>query len=309
MSTIAATNASANDALLSLIRSGPAGSPGAAPIAPAGADRSGTPSSAARFPSDRVELSDRAQQILERNSADQTAAGKLVQLVQYLKSQGSKGKHTTYSDLAKISGQGDAATTGDETVDAVKAMAKMPEFISAANGRADDAVRSLVRDGKVPQLPLHLTDAQAAQLSDREKTLFAIVQGLQGLYDAMPKSLDDALSQHVKQVIDGYPDMINQMKADIAAGRLPGEYGEKQVSRYEAELAAARGGTMKITAETDTRLVRGISEFTMQRDAIGYSGRGQTTTTSDWNAITKKYGTENIQIGSSPYTTGWVITW
>lgn len=300
MSTIAPTNVSANDALVSLIRSASAGSSGGTSIASAGA---------ARFPSDRVELSDHAQQILERNRADQTAADKLDQLVRDLRSQGSKGKTTTYSDLAKISGQADASTSGDKTVDAIKAMARMPEFGSAANGRTDDTVRALVRDGKVPQLPLHLTDAQRDQLSEKEIDLFTIVQGLQGLYDAMPKSLDEALSQHVKQVIDGYPGMINQMNADFAEGKLPGEYWEKQVSRYESELAAARGGTMKISAETDTSLVRGTSEFTMQRDAIGYSGRGQKTTTSDWNAITKKYGTENVQIGSSPYTPGWVITW
>jgi hypothetical protein len=300
MSTIAPTNVSANDALLSLIRPASVGSSGGTSVASA---------DASRFPSDRVELSDRAQQILERSRADQTAADKLNQMVRDLRSQGSKGKTSTYSDLAKISRQADASTTGDKTVDAVKAMAKMPEFRSAADGRADDTVRALVRDGKVPQLPVRLTDAQAAQLSEKEINLFTIVQGVQGLYDAMPKSLDAALSQHVKQVIDGYPGMINQMKADIAGGKLPREYGEKQASRYESELAAARGGTMKISAETDTRLVRGISEFTMQRDAIGYSGRGQTTTTSDWNAITKKYGTENIQIGSSPYTSGWVITW
>uniref|UniRef100_Q07S49 Uncharacterized protein n=1 Tax=Rhodopseudomonas palustris (strain BisA53) TaxID=316055 RepID=Q07S49_RHOP5 len=306
MSAIAAVNSSATSAVASLLSD--AASAATAGGTSASATTKSDQASASRNPVDIVDLSDHAKATLARAKTEQVAADKLDQLVREIRAQRS-GKAATYTDLANISAQSDAAATGDETVDAVKAMAKMPEFGSAANGRADDAVRSLVRDGKVPQLPLHLTDGQAAQLSDKEKTLFAIVQGVQGLYDAMPKTLDEALSQHVNQVIDGYPNMINQMKSDIVDGKLPGEYWEKQVTRYESELTAAREGTMKITSETDTRLVGAKSEFTMQRDAIGYSGRGQTTTTSDWNSIINKYGTENIQIGSSPYTTGWVITW
>jgi hypothetical protein len=261
--------------------------------------------------SDRVELSDRAQQILQQNKSDQIAADKLAQLVRELKAQGSKGKPATYSETGTLAAKTDAATTGDETVDAVKAMARLPAFAAAANGRTDETVRALVRDGKLPQMPLHLTDEQAAQLSDEEKTLYSIVKGLQGMYDAMPKSIDDALARHVKLVTDTYPDMIDRMRSGLADGSYRAdlvEIAEQQITRYEGELAAARAGTMKITAETDTSLVGGISEFTMQKDAIGFSGRGQKTT-SDWNGLINKYGTENIQVGSSPYTTGWVISW
>jgi hypothetical protein len=181
---MSATNPSVKDALVSLIQSGSAGSPGAALMA-SNASGDGAASSAARFPSDSVELSDRAQQVFARNRTDQTAADKLDQLVCEIRGQGSKGKTAASSNSAVMSGKSDAATTGDETIDAIKAMARMPEFRAAANGRTDDAVRSLVRDGNVPQLPLYLTDEQAAQVSEKEITLFTIVQGVQGLYNAM----------------------------------------------------------------------------------------------------------------------------
>ena len=122
------------------------------------------------------------------------------------------------------------------------------------------------------------------------------------------RGLDDALARRVKVVPDSYPESIARMKQGVADGSLEEETWPGIIAGYEEQLAAAREGRMKIAAETDPWLVQGRSDFTMRRDAIGFSGSGQRTTTSDWTALHAKYGA-NVEIGSSPYTPGWVITW
>lgn len=303
MTRAAATGASVNDALLLLMRpaasdgaSAPSALPGEAGTAP-GAPTLG------RTLADRVDLSDRAKAVLQRQKVEQATADTLERMMRAIKDPSGKGRGSAATDPAKA-----FAGTGDKPLDLIRSMARSSEFAAAAEGRTDDQVRALVRDGKLPAMPT-LDDGQRAALSDRERNVYDIVRGLQGLYDAMPKGLDDALARRVSTILESYPESIARMKQGVADGSLKEETWPTIIAGYEEQLAAAREGRMRISAETDPRLVQGRSDFTMQRDAIGFSGSGQTTTTSDWNAIVDKYGTKNVEIGSSPYTTGWVITW
>ena len=309
MTRATATSASVNDALLLLGRA--AASDGGTPsVLPGQAKAAPAASGLGRTLADRVDLSDRAKAILQRQKVEQATADTLERMMRAAKDPAGKGRGPA-ADPSKASGFDPAkapAGTGDQTLDLIRTMAGSAAFGAAAEGRTDDQVRALVRDGKLPAMPA-LDDSQRAQLSERELNVYEIVRGLQGLYDAMPKSLDDALARHVQGILDSYPESIARMKQGVADGSLKEETWPGIIAGYEERLAAAREGRMRISAETDPRLVEGRSDFTMQRDAIGFSGSGQATTTSDWTALYAKYGTKNVEIGSSPYTPAWVITW
>jgi hypothetical protein len=80
MSTISATNTSANSAIASLIKD--AASSGATTAAQGSTSSSGAPSASSTDPTDSVDLSDRAKQILARAKSEQLAADKLDALLQ-----------------------------------------------------------------------------------------------------------------------------------------------------------------------------------------------------------------------------------
>lgn len=203
---------------------------------------------------------------------------------------------------------GGSGTAASDAIAAVKDWAKSATFRSAAKGEADQQVRALVRDGKLPHLPV-LDEAQYDQLSEAEKNIYGTVSVLQGLYDAQPKSLEQALSDHVKSVLEGYPESIARMKSELASGKLPASDGWAGIiSDYEATLSAAQSGKMQIHAVTDPSLVTEHDEFSVHNDGVGWSGSG-VRTQADIPALQKLYGTPNVLPGSSPYFGSYVITW
>lgn len=201
-----------------------------------------------------------------------------------------------------------ALPDGGNAIAAIKAMAKSSLFQNAAQGHADDQVRALVRDGKLAELPA-LDEAQYASLSKSEQNIYGVVRTLQGLYDAMPKTIEQALSDHVKIVLDSYPESIARMKDGLASGTLPASDGWNDViANYEAELAAAREGRMQIHAVTDSSTVTATEEFSASGGEFGWSGRG-VSVQADIPALQKAYGTKNVLPGDSPYFGTYVITW
>ncbi|WP_063682377.1 hypothetical protein [Bradyrhizobium stylosanthis] len=214
---------------------------------------------------------------------------------------GGTGALQTYSASGALSDGGNA-------IAAIKAMAKSDAFRNAAQGRADDQVRALVRDGKLAELPA-LDETQWASLSKSEQSIYGVVRTLQGLYDAMPKSIEQALSDHVKTVLDSYPESIARMKDGLASGTLPASDGWTDIiANSEAELEAARQGRMQIHAASDSGMVTATEEFSASGGEFGWSGRG-VTVHADIPALQKAYGTKNVLPGDSPYFGTYVITW
>jgi hypothetical protein len=213
----------------------------------------------------------------------------------------------TSSSLQAYSASG-TLTGSSGTVALIKTMAASGTFANAARGVVDDQVRALVRDGKIAQLPPP-KDFDPSGLSEAEQNVYHVVEGLQSLYDAQPKSLDDALASHVKVVVDSYPEMIARMKDGLASGTLPESDGWKDViAKSEAELEAAQQGRMKITGIDDPSLVQTTNEFTVAFDGIGWSGRG-TSTKANIPALQQLTGTKNVLPGGGPYTGSYVISW
>jgi hypothetical protein len=211
------------------------------------------------------------------------------------------------SPLLTYSAKG-ALPSGASAIALIQAMAKSSTFQNAARGTADDQVRALVRDGKIATLPPP-SEFQAAGLSTAEQNIYHVVEGLQSLYDAQPKTIDGALADHVKLVLDTYPDNIARMKDGLASGTLPASDGWNDViANAENELAAAQQGRMKITAIDDPSLVHTTNEFSVSSNGIGWNGRG-TTTTADIPALQSLTGTKNVLPGGGPYTGSYVISW
>lgn len=259
-----------------------------------------------------LSTADVALQILTQQASARTGATRTstpASLGQLLDVGDSYGKATSAAiaaiqDLAA----GGSGTTAPDAIAAVKAWAKSGLFRNAAKAVADDGVRALVRDGKLPDLPV-LDEAQYDQLSDAEKNIYGTVSTLQGLYDGQPKSLEEALSKQVNAVLEGYPESIARMKSELASGKLPASDGWPGIiADYEATLAAAQSGKMQIHAVTDPSLVSGHDEFTVRNDGVGWSGSG-VRTEADIPALQKLYGTQNVLPGSSPYIGSYVITW
>lgn len=196
---------------------------------------------------------------------------------------------------------------GADTVATIKAWAKLGQFQSAGRGVVDDQLRELVKDGKLASLGA-LDEEQASRLSSSEANIYSLVRTLQGLYDAQPKSIEEALNSHVAQVLEGYPESIARMKQGVADGTLKEPNWKDIIAGYEAELAAARDGRMQIHAVDDPKLVSATNEFSARFDGIGWSGRG-VTTHADIPALQAKFGTSNVTPGSSPYVGSYVITW
>ncbi|QLH71257.1 hypothetical protein [Rhodopseudomonas palustris] len=194
------------------------------------------------------------------------------------------------------------------TVSLLKTMAASSTFANAAKGVVDDQVRALVRDGKIATLPPP-KDFDPSNLSTAEQNIYHVVQGLQSLYDIQPKTLDEALANHVKTIVDTYPEMIARMKDGLASGTLPESDGWKDViAKSEADLEAAQQGRMKITAVDDPKLVQTTNEFTVRFDGIGWSGSG-TKTTANIPALQELTGSKNVWAGGGPYTNNYVISW
>ncbi|RTL69320.1 MAG: hypothetical protein EKK41_13930 [Hyphomicrobiales bacterium] len=201
-----------------------------------------------------------------------------------------------------------AAMSSADAVDAVKQWAKSGLFHAAAQGNADDAVRAAVKDGKLPTLPT-LDDATYAVLSEPERKIYGVVGVLQGMYDAQPKTLAEALSSHVDAVLQSYPEAIARMQAGVADGTLKEAEGWKGIiADYQQQLDAARSGKMEIHSVDDKAQVREIDEFTVHDDGVGWSGRGLRVE-ADIPALQAKYGTSHVLPGASPYIGAYVITW
>lgn len=259
-------------------------------------------------PSSKVDLSDRAKAMLANAEKGRTAAN---QLAAHLAGGGRSSMPGTVKqgadDQAVLSKPG-ASGQASNGVAAVKEWAKSDLFRNAAKGVADDQVRAMVRDGKLAELPA-LDDQQLGQLSEEERNIYGTVRSLQGLYDAMPKTLDQALADRKKLVLEAYPDEIGRMRSGLASGSLKKEDGwEDIIASREGELNAARQGTMKIHGVNDPTLVQSKGEFSVARDANGWSARGMTVN-GNGPALQQAFGTKNTQVGSSPYTGDYVITW
>ncbi|WP_148219780.1 hypothetical protein [Azospirillum sp. B510] len=263
-------------------------------------------------PSTKVDLSDRAKAMLASAEKGRAAANQLAaQLLGGGRSPNPEMpgavKQGAEDALLSLKAGGSSGQAAD-AVAAVREWAKSDVFRNAAKGVADDQVRALVRDGKLPELP-KLTDKQYAQLSEEERNIYGTVSTLQGLYSAMPKTLDQALADRKKVVLESYPDDISRMRSGLASGALKKEDGwEDVIAGREAELTAAMQGKMKIHAVNDPALVQSKGEFTVSRNAYGWSGSGMTVN-GNGSALEKTFGTKNFDVGSSPYTGDYVITW
>lgn len=271
----------------------------------AATESSGAASANAAKQAATVTLSERAKAILAKAEKDQAVADQLADFLRGL----AKPHDPT---AKKTSGGGGSKSQASEGITkemaAIKEWAKSDVFRNAAQGSADDAVRALVRDGHLPQLP-QLEPAQLEQLSDAERNVYEVVSGLQGLYDYMPKSLSQALSDHVASIIDTYPDNIARMKEGLASGTLPAEDGWSAIiARDESILAAAQQGKMQIHAVDDPALVQSKWEFTVTRDNFGWSGKG-TSVTANFPALYAAFDTKNVHPGTSPYIGNYVFTW
>ncbi|KAA0683161.1 hypothetical protein [Azospirillum brasilense] len=266
-------------------------------------------------PSSKVELSDRAKALMAKAEQERAVAS---QLAAHLAGGGRNAAAmipasmnplamTQWADSGAPSKQS-ASGQASDGIAAVKEWAKSDVFRNAAKAVADDQVRSLVRDGQLSQLPA-LDDDQLNQLSEAERNIYGTVRSLQGLYDGMPKTMDQALADRKKLVLEAYPDEISRMRSGLASGSLKKEDGwEDIIASREAELAAAQQGTMKIHAVNDSNLVQSKSEFTVTHDSNGWSARG-ITVNGNASALQEAFGTKNMQVGSSPYTGDYVITW
>lgn len=260
-----------------------------------------------RGPSATVDLSDRAKALLSKAEQGRTLAG---QLAAHMQAGGGGSSATALALMAGGDGKTMAGTAGQASdgIAAVREWAKSDVFRSAAGGVADDRVRAMVRDGQLPRLP-QLDEGQRDRMSAEEQNIYGTVSALQGLYDSMPKSLDQALADHKKTVIEAYPDEISRMRSGLASGSLKAEDGWNDIiASREAELAAAMQGTMRIQGVNDPGLIQTKNEFTVARDANGWSARGMTVN-GNIPALQESFGTKNLRAESSPYTGDYVITW
>ncbi|MBK3800639.1 hypothetical protein GAY33_15585 [Azospirillum brasilense] len=262
-------------------------------------------------PSSKVELSDRAKALMAKAEQEHAVAS---QLAAHLAGRGRNSAIVNPLPMTQAAENGgvpmkpSAYGKASDGIAAVKEWAKSDVFRNAANAVADDQVRALVRDGKLSELPA-LDDDQLSQLSEAERNIYGTVKSLQGLYGGMPKTMDQALADRKKVVLEAYPDEINRMRSGLASGTLKKEDGwEDIIASREAELTAARQGTMKIHAVNDSNLIQSKGEFTVAHDANGWSARGMTVN-GNASALQEAFGTKNMQVGSSPYTGDYVITW
>jgi len=132
---------------------------------------------------------------------------------------------------------------------------------------------------------------------------------LQGLYDTMPKTIEQALSDHVKSVLDFYPDAIVRMQDQLSSvSPADAELIKQNIAGYQEELEAAQQGRMQIHTASDSSLVTATEEFSASGGEFGWSGRG-VSVHADIPALQKAYGTKNVLPGDSPYFGTYVITW
>lgn len=210
---------------------------------------------------------------------------------------------TAIQDLAAAS-----ASSGDAAIANVKEWAKSPLFRNAAKGIADDSLRAAIRDGQLPELAA-LDEQQWGRLSQSEKMIYGTVRTLQGLYEAQPKSLERALSDHVKLVLDGFPESIARMKDGLATGILKAEDGwPRVIADYEAELDAAQSGRMQIRAVDHSALMQAKYEFSVDHNGFGWSGRG-VSVQADIPALQSMFQSQNVLPGASPYIGTYAIIW
>lgn len=251
-----------------------------------------------------------ALRILSQQSSGQGATGKstLAQPPATL-DVGSAPSRASSASMAAIQalGTGGSGRGSARTLATVKEWAKLGQFHNVANGVVDDRLRELVKGGTLPTLDA-LSESQWDSLSDDERNIYGLVRTLQGLYDAQPKSIEDALSTHISQVLEGYPESIARMTEGVANGTLKEPNWKDIIAGYEAELAAAREGRMQIHAIDDPKLASATNEFGARFDGIGWSGGG-VTTHADIPALQSLYGTKNVLPGSSPYFGTFAITW
>ncbi|MDX2202752.1 MAG: hypothetical protein NW223_08375 [Hyphomicrobiaceae bacterium] len=219
----------------------------------------------------------------------------------------SASNRTSNAALSAIQALGATDAGGADNIATVKTWAKLGQFQSAGRGVVDDQLRDLVKDGKLASLGA-LDEEQWSRLSSSEQNIYGLVRTLQGLYDGQPKSIEDALTRHVSQVLEGYPESIARMKEGVANGTLKEASWPDIIAGYESELAAAQQGRMQVHAVDDPKLVSATNAFTVHNDGVGWSGSG-VTVHADIPALQALYGTQNVLPGSSPYAGSYVITW
>lgn len=252
-----------------------------------------------------------ALRILSRQTSapDRTAGANSQPLIATLDVGNASGR-TSSAAFSAIQALGSASGVNNsaDSVATIKAWAKLGQFQNAGRGVVDDQLRELVKDGKLASLGA-IDEDEWSRLSSSEQNVYGIVRTLQGLYEGQPKSIEDALSTHVKQILEGHPESIARMKAGLASGALPAADGWSDViAGYEAELAAAQQGMMQIHAVDDPKLVSAEDKFSVHNDGVGWSGAG-VTVHADIPALQALYGTQNVLPGSSPYAGSYVITW
>lgn len=258
-------------------------------------------------PSSTVSLSDHAKALMLRAQQESSLADRLAAHLQGGGAGGGTGGGTGAGGAAALLDSGNAGIT-NPTVATVRQWAKLDAFQNAAGGAVDDQLRAAVRDGQLPTLA-KLQDGEWDQLSPEEQNVYGAVSTLQDLYGAMPKTMDQALADYKKVVLESYPDDIARMRSGLASGSLKAEDGWKDIiASREAELAAAQQGTMTIHAVNDPSLIQTTNQFTVSRDSNGWSGNG-IKVDGNFEALASKFGAKNISIGSSPYTGDYAITW
>lgn len=245
-------------------------------------------------------LSARGPQAIGRGAAVPTAA-----TAPHLDVIGAVGRTSSSSMIAIQS----LPTSGSqESLQIVKALAKQGALQGAARGEVDDKLRELVKTGQLPVLkPIDGTDYM--QLSPAEENVYGILRALQDLYGAMPKSLDQALNEHVANVLKNNPDTIARIKTGLADGSLKAEDGWNDlIAGFEDELAAAQHGRMRIQAVHDENLIKGHMEFNVTKSGLGWAGSGVGVETDDAGLLALT-GAKHILPGASPYTDNYVISW
>lgn len=235
-------------------------------------------------------------------SATASGTASAAPLVQAVGQSRTASPFVTYSSNGALSSDASAAAQ-------IKAMAATGTFRNAAKGVADDEVRTLVRDGRIATLPA-LNDAQLSRMSKEERNVYGVVRGLQSLFEAQPKSPEQALEDHRNIVLQSYPDEIERQRGRLASQSDPAEKAVTQeiIDRYQGELTAARQGTMKIDKVADTALVKDTGDFTVSDNGNGWNASGSRIE-ADIPALRQAYGTKNLLPGSSAYFGGYVISW
>lgn len=196
-----------------------------------------------------------------------------------------------------------------KTVQKVKDIANTLGFNDGV-GRIDpEKIRTMVSNGEIPPLA-KLEQADIANLTPAEKDLYALIESWQNYYNAQPQTVDEALENYKKIVIESYPESITRMKNELASGKLdPKDGWEDVIASYESELSAATEGRMEIRTVNDPKLVYETGAYKSKQNAFGGWDLDTPNTQADIPALQKLCGTNNVCAGISPNFGAYVISW